>query len=222
MAWFDWVEKIAKAQGTTYKVPIDSVPAGTAIMGKVGIDQTTDGTTNKVQSRNATHDDFNANANMQVGNADVGAANTVPVKFDQTTPGTTNGVSLTDVLDKDLDSIDVGKMSKGAPVTAHSAITATATSDEIDCRGFNAILIETTVTVAASNWTIKVQGCMVSGGTFLDWYELANTGTMTLMSYQFNASRGFVFRGIPDWVKIVATEDVDGATVTVKAQPLNL
>jgi hypothetical protein len=58
-----------------------SLSAGSAIIGKVGIDQTTDGTTNKVQARNATHDNFNANANLQVGDADVGAANPVPVSM---------------------------------------------------------------------------------------------------------------------------------------------
>lgn len=131
-------------------------------------------------------------------------------------------VSLDTTLDSDLDSINVDKMGKGSVTTAHSAITATATSTEIDCSGYNAILIEAGISVAAKNWTFKVQGCLISGGIFIDCYELANTGTMTLMSYQTNASRIFVFKGIPDHVKIVATEDEDGATVTVKVQPLNL
>lgn len=130
-------------------------------------------------------------------------------------------VSLGTALDKDIDSIDVGKMSKGGVTTAHSAITATATSEEIDCRGYNAVLVEVTIS-AAFNWTFKVQGCMVSGGPFVDCYEQANTGVQTLMSCQCNASRIFLFRGIPDYIKIVATEDEDGATVTVKVQPLNL
>lgn len=60
--------------------------AGTEIIGKVGIDQTTDGTTNKVQSRNVTHDNFNANANLQVGDTDVGVANPVPVELTGSIP----------------------------------------------------------------------------------------------------------------------------------------
>jgi hypothetical protein len=48
--------------------------------------------------------------------------------IDQTTQGTTNGVSLTTVLSSTYDSIDVNKMSKGGVVTAHNAITATATN----------------------------------------------------------------------------------------------
>jgi len=70
-------------------------------------------------------------------------------------------------------------------------------------------------------WTFKVQGCLASGGTFVDWYEQANTGAMVLMSYQTNASKGFVFRGIPNFIKIVATEDEDGATVACRVQSLN-
>jgi len=53
--------------------------SGSNIIGKVGIDQTTDGTTNKVQARNATHDDFCANANIQIANADASTSNPIPV-----------------------------------------------------------------------------------------------------------------------------------------------
>jgi hypothetical protein len=131
-------------------------------------------------------------------------------------------VSLGTALSKAVDSIDVGKMSKGSVEIVHNAITGTATSAEIDARGFNAVLIEATIAVANKNWTFKVQGSMVSGGTFMDCYEQANTGVMTLMSHQTNANRIFLFRGIPDYIKIVATKDEDGATVTVKVQPLNV
>lgn len=128
--------------------------------------------------------------------------------------------TMTTVLDSDYDSIDVDKMGKGGIVTAHDSITATATSVEVDCRGYNSLLLQVNLSDSC-NWTFKVQGCMTSGGTFVDCYE-ANTGAMALMSYQCNASRIFVFKGIPDYIKIVATEDADGATVTVKVQPLNL
>ncbi|NPV90067.1 MAG: hypothetical protein HPY50_04735 [Firmicutes bacterium] len=145
-----------------------------------------------------------------------------PIKLVDLGDGTYGiAASMATELSKDLDSIDVGKMSKGPVTVAHNAIDATATSTEIDCRGYNGILVEANIS-AAFNWTFKVQGCMVSGGTFVDWYEMANTGTMTLMSYQCNASRGWVWKGIPDYVKIVATENADGATVTVKVQPVNL
>jgi hypothetical protein len=59
-------------------VDVRNIEAGTNIIGKVGIDQTTDGTTNKVQARNSTHDNFNANVNLQVNDVDVSSTNAVP------------------------------------------------------------------------------------------------------------------------------------------------
>jgi hypothetical protein len=110
---------------------------------------------------------------------------------------------------------------KGPVYTAHDAINATTLSDEIDARGYNAVLVSVEFD-AAHNWTFKVQGSFESGGTFVDCYEQANTGVMTLMSYQCNSDRMFLFRGIPDYIKINANEDADGAVVTVKVQLLNV
>lgn len=126
-----------------------------------------------------------------------------------------------EALDSGNDSINVNKMGKGTVTTAHNAITATTTSTAITCTGYNSALVYVTLD-SAKNWTFKVQGAMELAGTYVDWYELANTGSMAAMSYQCNASRGFIFKGIPDYIKIVATEDEDGATVTVKVQPLNI
>lgn len=242
------------------KVIVNSaLPAGTNIIGKMGIDQTTDGTTNKVQARNATHDNFNANANLQVNNADNAAGNpafvqvtgslfeeepgsAVPTKavfiggkYSEVDPVHDDGdlvplrvnnkgevfVNLATVLSAALDSIDVAKMSKGPVTIAHNAITATTTSNEIDCTGYNAVLIDVDITGGANNWTFILQGCTVSGN-FKNWYEQANTGAMALMSYQTNASSGWIWKGVPDFIKIRAVEDVDGSTVTVRVQPLNV
>ncbi len=68
--------------GVTQPVSIATAPvlvAGSAIIGKVGIDQTTPGTTNGVQ----------VNAALPAGSAVIGK-----VSIDQTTPGTTNLVAL--------------------------------------------------------------------------------------------------------------------------------
>jgi len=104
---------------------------------------------------------------------------------------------------------------KGSVTTAHDGITETATSTEIDCGGYNALLVETVVTVAAKNWTVKVTGSLSTGGTFGDCYEGA-----TLMSYQTNSSKIAIWKGIPRYVKIVATEDEDTGTCTVRVQPV--
>ncbi|MDD4775156.1 MAG: hypothetical protein PHG75_01495 [Syntrophomonas sp.] len=131
-------------------------------------------------------------------------------------------VNLASALDSTYDSINVNKQGKGGVTTAHSAITDTATSAEIDCRGYNAIMLEI-VQSAAEAWTYTVQGCMASGGTFVDIYEMANTGALALMTVASNTlNRILVFKGIPDYVKIVATEVAGTATVTVKVQPCNL
>jgi hypothetical protein len=118
-------------------------------------------------------------------------------------------------------TVSIYRNHKGPVTTAHSAIQATATSAPIDCTGYNAVLVEASIS-ATFNWTFKVQGCLTENGTYVDCYELANTGSMALMSYQTNASKVFLFKGIPDWIKIVATEDANGATVTVRVQPLNV
>lgn len=120
------------------------------------------------------------------------------------------------ILSSAVDSIDIAKISKGsylnAATTGISAVTATTTSNEINASGYNTVLIEASISVAVKNWTFKIQGCFVSAGTFIDILD---------MSYQTNVSKIFMFKGIPDYIKIVATEDEDGATVSVKAQLLN-
>ena len=126
-------------------------------------------------------------------------------QIDQTTPGTSNAVSL----------------KKGSVTTAHDEIDATALSAEIGCVGYNAVLVDV-VFSGAANWTLALQGAMATGGTFKQWYEQANTGSMAAMSYQCNGSRGWVWKGVPDYIKINATEDVSGETVTVKVQPINV
>jgi hypothetical protein len=129
-------------------------------------------------------------------------------------------VSMVTGLSSEIDSVDMNKMSKGGITLVHNAITATATSDEQDCRGYNAVLVSVNIS-DAYNWTFKIQGSLASGGTFVDCYEQANTGVMVAMSYQTNVSKIFLFKGIPDFIKIVATEDENGATVSVSIQPLN-
>ena len=71
--------KIIDNADGTFSFAVENTP-GSEIIGKFGIDQTTDGTTNKVQARNAAHDDFQVNANAQMGNADVSAANPLATK----------------------------------------------------------------------------------------------------------------------------------------------
>ena len=122
-------------------------------------------------------------------------------------------------MDSDYDSIDVDKMTKGAVTTAHSAITDTATSAEIDCRGYNSLLVHFVSDANDKTWTISVLGAMSSGLTFVPLLDKA-TG-LAVSEITTDISGFFVISNIPDYVKIVATEVDDGATVTVKVQPFN-
>jgi hypothetical protein len=122
-------------------------------------------------------------------------------------------------LDDDIDSIDVSKMSAGAVTTAHSAITATATSSEIDCRGFNSLRILWVSDATDKTWVISLAGAMTSGGTFVPPLSVAD-GTAKL-EVTTDISGYIIVYGIMDYMKVVATETDDGATVSCYVQPFN-
>jgi hypothetical protein len=68
-------------------------------------------------------------------------------------------------------------------------------------------------------WTISVLGAMGSGLTFVPLLDKA-TG-LAVSEITTDISGYFVISNIPDYIKIVATEIDDGATVTCKVQPFN-
>lgn len=162
------------------------------------------------------------NNDGQIKVALVGGSSGASVAIDQTTDGVTNGVSLTTNISADVgDNIDVSKMSKGTVTTAHSAITATATSVEIDCRGFNAISVECAVSaITSGNWAIEVTGCAITGGTFGSIWD-QNSRKCITENLNANGNYNLVYTGIPNYVKIVATRTTDG-TLTAKVTPMNL
>lgn len=133
--------------------------------------------------------------------------------------------SLATTISSATDTIDVSKMSKGGITVAHSAITATTTSAEIDCRGFNAISVEMACSAFTDgNWVAAIHGCAVSGGTFGACYSPKDDGTFVAQAtpaISANGNTTYYFRGIPNYVKIVATRTTDG-TLTCTVTPLNL
>lgn len=134
-------------------------------------------------------------------------------------------VSLATALSSTYDSIDVSKMGKGNVTVAHNAITVTATSAEIDCRGFNTISVEMACSAFSSgNWAAAIHGCAISGGTFGPCYSPKDDGTnvaQAIAPISANGNTTYYFRGIPNFVKIVATRTTDG-TLTCKITPMNL
>ncbi len=111
----------------------------------------------------------------------------------------------------------ITKMPKGIEKTAHSAITATATSEYFNMIGYSLLLIETDFTAGSGTWEVSVLGCLTETGTYVPW----NEGTAELSTGSLTADSGNAFKGIPNFIKILATESVDGATITVRVQAFN-
>lgn len=134
-------------------------------------------------------------------------------------------ITLAMILDSDLDSIDVAKMSKGSVTKAHDAIEGTATSSEIDVRGYNAISVEMACSdLSAGNWVAAILGCAISGGTFGQCYTPKDDGTFAAQqtpAISANGNTTYYFKGIPNYVKIEATRTTDG-TLTCKVTPMNM
>ena len=99
---------------------------------------------------------------------------------------------------------------KGSAVVAHDEITANATSAEIDCRGYNSIIIHWESDKTNKTWTIQILGSATSGGSFVEWITSAGVSNL----YTTDISGFFVVQGVPDFIKVVATEVDDGATVS--------
>lgn len=114
-------------------------------------------------------------------------------------------VNLATSISKDLDSIDVAKMSKGSvtPLTFAGA----GDSAEINCAGFNSICLQ-----VIGSATVIVKGTMITGGTAYACQDGA-----TAMSAAITTGGCVFFRGIPDYIKINAS-----AACSVNAQPINV
>ena len=126
-----------------------------------------------------------------------------------------NSVSLSSTLDSITSN--VASLNPKDMQSICTTQASTMTSNVINCLGNNALFVHT-VHSGAYNWTYKLQGCLTVNGTFVDLYDNIS-GTMTLMSYQTNSSKGWIWRGVLPFVKLVLTEDADGGNVTVNVQP---
>jgi len=103
------------------------------------------------------------------------------------------------------------QLAKGLKKTVHNGITVTTTSEPQKANGHNALILYFDMTAGTGTWTVKIQG-QAPNGTYIDVYN-AEGDAMSLASV--TADKAQVFAGIPETFRIVATEDVNGATVTV-------
>jgi len=115
--------------------------------------------------------------------------------------------------------VNLNFLAKGSVKNAIAAATAATTSSiALKDDGHNAILIYFDIT-GTGTWTVKIQGAISQNGTYMDFYDqngnLMSASTLT-------ADRCQLFIGLPTWFKIVATEDVDGATCKVDYQLLTV
>jgi hypothetical protein len=129
-----------------------AIPAGSAIIGKVGIDQTTPGNTNGVQ----------VNAALPAGSAIIGK-----VGIDQTTPGTTNGVQVNAALPAGGNTIGAVTQASGPWTITGSGTAGTAASGVVTVQGI------------ASMTPIKVDGSGVTGPVNVTQFGSNNVVTGT-------------------------------------------
>lgn len=107
------------------------------------------------------------------------------------------------------------QLARGNKVTPSelTGITATATSGNQRSNGHNAVILSIAFTAGSGTFTVKIQGKFPkSTSTYIDMYD--NAGNLMQLN-GVTADRMQLFVGIPDDFRIVATEDADGATVSV-------
>jgi hypothetical protein len=176
--------------------------AGSALIGKVSIDQTTPGTTNKVI---AGIDQVTGNANEVVVKSITAGSNVVgKVGIDQTTPGTTNKVNATNsthdnlcanvniqVGDADSDSsnpVNVDTKSvidSSLGVNGGSYITGTGATTPTGGYTFFAIQAITDTVISAVTGNIDVSSASISAGIIVygAWSSITLTSG-SVIAYQ--------------------------------------
>lgn len=186
------------------------LPTGTNLIGKVGIDQTTPGTTNGVQVNAALPAGSNViGAVTQSGTWNIGSITTLPalvagsaivgkVGIDQTTPGTTNGVQ------------SASESATGSAVPAKASLTGANSSGNltgiVQADGSAAINVATATTTQlialSAGKAIYVTGFdMIAGGTGNVTFEYGTgtncgTGTTVLTgAYPLTAQAGLARGG---------------------------
>ena len=113
------------------------------------------------------------------------------------------------------------QLARGSKITPAdlTGITVSTTSSYRESRGHNALILFFNLTAGTGTWTIKIQSRVPETNTFVDHYD--NNGNLLAIS-SATASQSKFMVGIPDDFKIVATEDVDGGTVTIAYELLTV
>lgn len=117
--------------------------------------------------------------------------------------------------------INVVQLDRGPVVSPPelTGIIATTTSIARQAKGHNAMILYVDFTAGSGTWSVKLQGAEKNGGTYIDMYK-EDGNAMAIASA--TADKAQVFKGIPEHFKIVATEDANGATISVRYELLTV
>lgn len=153
-----------------------ALPAGTALIGKVGIDQTTPGTTNLVS--------IGTNGTVAIGTAlPAGTALIGKVGIDQTTPGTTNKVSIGTDGTVAITNLDVALSTRLKPADTLTGVTTVGTVTSVT----NPVTVTpptiTKGTQAATGFSVQdLKDAGRNQTNFFMALQIVSTNTDTLMS----------------------------------------
>lgn len=110
---------------------------------------------------------------------------------------------------------------RGIITTAHNAIDSTATSDAIALGDFPSAYIEVTLSSTGTpNWTMTITGALTSTGTYFPMTDVNNNAIAFAAGLTSNV--GETFRGLPPYIKVLATENSGTGTCTVKVQSVDI
>jgi hypothetical protein len=128
-------------------------------------------------------------------------------------------------LSKDIDSIDVGRMSNAGTITALNGITATATSSEIDLGGYKHIQLTLVGSAFTSgNFVVAFKGDSITGGDFGDIYQQKIDNTydkVADITIYANGTVTYIIQNIGcKYLKLIATRTTDG-TLSAYVTPFN-
>lgn len=153
-----------------------ALPAGAAIIGKVGIDQTTPGTTNGVQ----------VNAALPAGTNIIGN-----IRIDQTTPGTTNGVQVNAALPAGANVIGAVTQSGGpwtvtGSGTAGSSATGVVTIQGIASGTVVPVSVSSTAPVTTTTATWQAEGVIAAGSITSSYQTVFTPSASTKILFMRN------------------------------------
>lgn len=159
--------------------------AGANIIGKVGIDQTTPGTTNGVQVNAALPAGNNNIGDVDIASIAAGSNIIGNVRIDQTTPGTTNGVQVNAALpagNNNIGDVDIASIAAGSNIIGQVSINQTtdgttnkvrATATQKPSIGATVVMTVTNLQSLASSATAGWQSVRVSNlSTLATDYEI--------------------------------------------------